>query len=248
MIMTTKYENDVVNLFYNFKEQNVVAKYSEIASLKAILGTNLKNQSILDVGCGFGYHARWLAAEGANVIGIDCSEEQIMRALELEQKDPKGVNFLIADAAHLPKTNQYDICILAYMLQCANSEVELTQYFFSASNNLKQSGKVVGVFNNCYEASIVSKYGYHFHDSALRAKPGDLFTGEPKVDDGQEIYSCQQLKIDKDLIQRVSKLTGFKEVVWHKPTVSEDGLKALGEEFWADYLNVPVDQYFVIYK
>lgn len=52
---------------------------------------------ILDVGCGSGEHAAWLAGRGFEVVGFDFSEHAIERARDTHGS-VEGVTFLAADA------------------------------------------------------------------------------------------------------------------------------------------------------
>jgi ubiquinone/menaquinone biosynthesis C-methylase UbiE len=56
---------------------------------------------LLDLGCGNGYLARRFAQAGATVVGVDSAPEIIRRARAREERDPYGVAYHIADAAHL---------------------------------------------------------------------------------------------------------------------------------------------------
>jgi SAM-dependent methyltransferase len=53
---------------------------------------------LLDVGCGTGEDARWLAARGHTVVGVDFSPRGIERALA---GGPTSAEFLVADATDL---------------------------------------------------------------------------------------------------------------------------------------------------
>jgi SAM-dependent methyltransferase len=66
------------------------------------LGELAPGTRLLDVGCGNGYLARRLARSGARVVGIDASEELIVRARAYEAREPLGIVYHRADAAHLP--------------------------------------------------------------------------------------------------------------------------------------------------
>lgn len=45
---------------------------------------NLKDKTVLDLGCGFGWHCRYARKQGASsVIGVDISEKMIQRAREM---------------------------------------------------------------------------------------------------------------------------------------------------------------------
>ena len=58
---------------------------------------------VVDLGCGTGEHARWLASEGFTALGIDPSESQIARARDYEaESGEKGPFFHRAGMADLP--------------------------------------------------------------------------------------------------------------------------------------------------
>lgn len=70
---------------------------------------------VLDVGCGVGATACWLARSiGCRVVGIDISEEMIARAKERAKREgvEDKVEFRRADALKLPfKSNSFDVVI-----------------------------------------------------------------------------------------------------------------------------------------
>ena len=57
------------------------------------------SRRVLDVGCGTGEHARFLAEHGFEVVGLDASEEMIEKAREGEL--PPGVRFVVGDLAEV---------------------------------------------------------------------------------------------------------------------------------------------------
>lgn len=56
----------------------------------------------LDLGCGEGSNTRLLAARGAKMTAIDIAPTFIAHALEIEKKDPSGIDFQVADGSALP--------------------------------------------------------------------------------------------------------------------------------------------------
>jgi len=56
----------------------------------------------LDIGCGEGHNTRLLAERGARVTAVDIAEVFIMHARELEEKEPLGIDYLVASAVELP--------------------------------------------------------------------------------------------------------------------------------------------------
>jgi 2-polyprenyl-3-methyl-5-hydroxy-6-metoxy-1,4-benzoquinol methylase len=59
------------------------------------------DQPVLDLGCGEGLAARTLAAQGAQVTGIDLSEQMIGHARRQETTHPLGIDFRVGDAQTL---------------------------------------------------------------------------------------------------------------------------------------------------
>ena len=67
----------------------------EWPAMRALL-PDLRRKRILDLGCGFGWFARWAAEQGAaSVLGVDLSENMLARA-RVETADPR-VRYLKAD-------------------------------------------------------------------------------------------------------------------------------------------------------
>lgn len=87
----------------------VVAKYQLILDL---IGKEIKGKKILDLGCGDGVLSYLFAKNGAEVIGIDSSEEAIKFAKE-KCKDLKTIDFLSASVYDLPYEDRrfdYIVC------------------------------------------------------------------------------------------------------------------------------------------
>ena len=83
----------------------------------------LPSRRVLDLGCGTGEHARFLAEKGFEVVGVDVSDTMLARAREDDV--PKGVTFIQGDLAHVDSvvSGQFGgaICL-------GNTLVHITQY------------------------------------------------------------------------------------------------------------------------
>jgi SAM-dependent methyltransferase len=64
------------------------------------LGRPVERARALDVGCGVGRHARWLADEFDEYLGVDVSPTMVARAEEFHDRFP-GVRFTVGDATTL---------------------------------------------------------------------------------------------------------------------------------------------------
>jgi len=63
---------------------------------------------VLDVACGSGGHALWLARQGYEVTGVDVSPVMIALAQQKAAADGLGVPFVVSDLANLQASAVYD--------------------------------------------------------------------------------------------------------------------------------------------
>lgn len=102
--------------------------------------------AVLDVGCGTGNYTIELAKRGADVIGIDSSEEMLAWARIKAQKADIEASFMAADATNLPfPDSSFDI-VISNGLLCFLKEPE--KALIEMRRVLKPGGRlVVGVLN-----------------------------------------------------------------------------------------------------
>lgn len=82
------------------------------ATLGKLLASLLKGKKVLDVCCGNGKYASFLADHVLSYVGIDISERQIELAKDLCQ-EKNNVKFLVGDARSLPfKSEEFD-CVIS---------------------------------------------------------------------------------------------------------------------------------------
>jgi SAM-dependent methyltransferase len=53
---------------------------------------------VLELACGSGRLARYLAERGATVVGVDLSAALIAKAVAVEQRAPRGIRYLVGNA------------------------------------------------------------------------------------------------------------------------------------------------------
>src|SRR6185369_14836577 len=71
---------------------------------KVVVEAASKPCRALEIGCGTGANAVWLAQQGFTVTALDLSPLAIERARHRAKNDGADVNFLIADALQPPAT------------------------------------------------------------------------------------------------------------------------------------------------
>lgn len=82
---------------------------------------NLKDKTVLDLGCGFGWHCRYAREQGArSVIGIDLSEKMIQRARDMT--DDPSISYKKASLEDIDFPNaQFDVVISSLVFHYMHS-------------------------------------------------------------------------------------------------------------------------------
>lgn len=122
-----------------------------------LLGAVAKHR-VLDIGCGNGYLARKLARLGAHVTAIDGSSALIILAKKREGRDPLGVTYHVADAAHLDmlETDSFEI-VLSNMslMDIADAEGAVRE----AARVLKPLGRFIASLSHpCFDVISASAW------------------------------------------------------------------------------------------
>ncbi len=77
----------------------------------------LSPRRVLDLGCGQGRNALWLASQGHEVTGLDLSPVAIAQASEIAEGAGLDANFAAVDLVTdwQPSPNAYDLIVLSYL-------------------------------------------------------------------------------------------------------------------------------------
>ena len=80
---------------------------------------DVRGLRVLELGCGNGYLSRRFSRTGAKVVAIDASAPIVERARARESREPLGIEYRVADAAHLDflENGSFDLvaCNMALM-------------------------------------------------------------------------------------------------------------------------------------
>jgi len=79
------------------------------------VASTLNPGSVLDVGCGGGHDALWLARHGWSVTAIDMSRHVISRLRKRLKEAQLDVTPLVADVTTLEATSEFDLVSICYM-------------------------------------------------------------------------------------------------------------------------------------
>lgn len=105
------------------------------------LGDDIKNKTVLDIGCGFGWLEYRLKDKVKKIIGVDINEDDIRQAKN-EIKSDK-VSFLVGSGLKLPiKSNSIDVVVASEVVEHLPKDSEEI-FFKEISRVLKIKGKLL---------------------------------------------------------------------------------------------------------
>ena len=213
-------------------QQTAVKPDKQFSTLPTVLkiAENFENKIILDLGCGSGFFSNEFAHHGAKkVIGIDNSIEQI----NLAKKNPlENTEHILADIFK-DKLPTADIALAPYVVNYATDTKQLVKLFQNIYDNLNEKGKFIIVVD-LPEGKDLKKFG------AIKNVLGEKINGA-KIEiqlfnNAKFICSLNAVYFTPSTLEKTLYSVGFTDVVWHKPIISEEGIKKLGNEFWKGYI------------
>ncbi|CAF2878926.1 unnamed protein product [Rotaria sp. Silwood2] len=183
----------------------------------------LTGKRVLDLGCGQGHHTRRLKALNCDyILGVDISSEMIKLALEAENENPKGLNYIVADVKKLPLPEKpYDLVTAFYLLNFARTREDLLEMARTIYAQLGENKRFIGVTANVVggkDSFDKRKYGVVRHVNI----PLD----EGLIPDGTEVFVTLYNKkneptctfttyyLSPNTHEQVFKEVGFKTFEW----------------------------------
>jgi ubiquinone/menaquinone biosynthesis C-methylase UbiE len=98
--MTMKTYDDIAEWYDEWVGTHSMREDAFFPAVEALMG-EVAGQRICDLACGQGRVARHLADLGARVVGIDLSTKLLAMARRQEESEPRGIEYLHADARSL---------------------------------------------------------------------------------------------------------------------------------------------------
>ena len=140
MFKTVSGYNDIAKDYHKYvlDENNFLNKFvEEPGTLEKLKELDLKNKKVLDLGCGSGRYTKILKELGAEVIGVDPSEELI----KIAQSEIKDVEFIKAFASKLPfNDSQFDFVFAGMVIHYIK---DINESFSEISRVLKPKGEFI---------------------------------------------------------------------------------------------------------
>ena len=215
-------------------------KYLDIYTYLSVIG-NLKGKSVLDLGCGYGFYTRIFREQEADlVVGVDCSEEMLKLAKQIEQKNPLGIRYIQGDATELKQLGRgsFDLVTASYVLNDFSHAEQLEKFAQTSYLNLNSEGRFIAlnenVQNHPNSYAICQKYGYtkqliaDWTEGALIKVKYDL--------DNDHSITFENHYLSRKTYEEAFKKAGFSKINWYGPKLSREGFKKYGAEFWQDFI------------
>ncbi|RJO75199.1 class I SAM-dependent methyltransferase [Nocardia panacis] len=104
--------------------------------------------AVLDIGCGPGDTAIYLAGLGYRVVGLDAAPTAIEQARERAARQGVNVEFVVADATDLAEyTGRFDTVVSSALYHCLNAEAR-RGYAAAIGRATKSGGRL---FQTCFQ-------------------------------------------------------------------------------------------------
>jgi len=140
------------NLLYKDKDYKNEVDYIDLL-IKKYSKNNKKGMRILDIGCGTGIHANYLAEMGFKVTGIDFSKEMISIA---NKGKVKNTDFFVYNATSFDLSVKFDVILsLFHVVSYQTENQNIKDLFVNVSKHLKKNG--LFIFDFWYGPAVLSE-------------------------------------------------------------------------------------------
>lgn len=210
--------------------------YIETFMLFDLVG-DLTGKSVLDLGCGEGFHTRLLRQKGADrVVGVDLFAGMIDLARKQEEHHPLGIEYVQQDAKKLNLKEDFDLVFAAWLLNYAETKEELLKMCQGIARHLKPGCRFVTINNNPdYSGATDSMRKYGFTCEATASVDGTPIAWKFFLDDGTTV-EITNYYLSPSIHAWAFAEAGLRNLRWHPPRVAPEGLAEYSQDFWADFL------------
>ncbi|MCB9809160.1 class I SAM-dependent methyltransferase [Candidatus Nomurabacteria bacterium] len=132
--LRTQYDNGITQDFsIHQRDKNQINR----ELMYTLIGNDLKNKKILDLGCGDGIDTEYYQTQGAHAIGIDASTGLI----DIAQAHYPEIEFTVGFAEELPyEDNSFDMVLSKYAIQ---TSADMQPIFDEVNRVLKPGGMFI---------------------------------------------------------------------------------------------------------
>ncbi len=231
---------DAIAKEYQRTKASPVRAAIETWTLTQLLG-DCGRLSVLDAGCGDGFHARRLIAAGAaRVAGVDVSPAMIELAREEERARPLGIQYVCCAVEDLPDllcTAGFDVVLAAYLLHYAPTVDVLGRMCQRLGNALGSGGRLVALTENPDQQPAdyagYAPYGFDKQAAEPRREGSRITYG---LVSGRQIIRFDTFWYSRETYRAALTAAGFEQIEWH-PLQLDPSVPS--PEFYGEYLRNP---------
>lgn len=227
---------DQLSAAYQDTDQKPDKKYSILPTVLALAG-DVHGKTVLDLGCGSGFFTTAFAKQGAQVIGVDNSKEQLRRAII---PDNAQIEYRLVDIFNDPLP-EADIINAPFVLNYTPNSNVLRTCMQKIFSSLRPGGTVVIVSDIPSIGPELKKYGSY--KTTAEQVDGAPLTVE-LYNNEELICTLHSTYYSPETIQQMLQDCGFTDVIRHAPIVSDEGIQKFGNAFWDTYMGVCDLMYF----
>jgi len=124
------------------------------------------HSKICDFGCGPGLYTTPIARTGAEVTGIDFSENSLRYAKEVAQREKLSITYPLQNYLTYEPEKQFDLLFMIFCDFCVLSPKQRKQLLNIFANSLEEKGALLfDVYSLAYFDSLSEKRGYEYVES-----------------------------------------------------------------------------------
>jgi SAM-dependent methyltransferase len=218
-----------------------VKVYAQRPGLIELLNPS-KNELILDVGCGDGTITRLVAGAGACVVGYDISEKQIDLARNSTPSKLR-INYFVSSPQEFSYPQKFDKAFMVMVLMYSSNR-ETLQAFFDSIYSLLKSGGLFVVLDCVTDKMIYGEKRFDRTFEKLGGSKAKLTFDVP----GTKKFSVIVDLFSRKELEACAKKSGFKKIIWKDLLPSKEGIKTLGEDYWAEFIKSNPWQWLILEK
>lgn len=123
-------------------------------------------QSLLEIGCGPGYHARALAARGISVTGLDISPTMLDLAREYASEDGVDVTWVEGDMRDIGLNEPVDMAVCLFDgVDALLTDQDFDDHFVAVAGSLSPTGLYLIDCTHPRDCSLSNYGNYEYHGS-----------------------------------------------------------------------------------
>ncbi len=234
--MTTDY--DPITEQYKRSKLQPWRTYIESFTLMSLIG-DASGKTVVDLACGEGFYSRMVKQKGAaKVLGVDLSRGMVELARAQEAEQGWGIEYQVGDVRGLTIGVEKDLAIAAYLLNYARDRHELAAMCEGIARCLKPGGRFVAV-NSSPLLNFKTAPSYRHYGFETRAI-GEFREGMPItwtffLEEGA--FEIENYFLDVSVHEEMFRSAGFREILWHVPRLSPEGVAVYGRDYWTCFMD-----------